>query len=193
MKRFFYLLMIAITLVSCESNEDNDNEYLIIDLTPIEFRFDIINESGESLIDKNSPAYDTAFIANTYIEFQGKVYKMGEDAKTDVEPSSRYFYDTFHGIRTNEYPIKQGSYEIKTLAEIGPFLSDYDWESEEIKIHWGDNSEDNIIFSSAITSKNEKGFPVFTRKYLFNGNESTDTFQIPYSYMQLVKNSIKED
>lgn len=71
------------------------------------------------------------------------------------------------------------------------FLSDYDWKSEEIEIHWGDNSEDKIVFTSMITSWKDKWFPVWSRKYLFNGVDCTETFDKPYGYMQLVKNPTK--
>lgn len=189
MKRILFFMMAVFALVSCGNDE---GEYNIIDLVPVEFRFDITNAAGESLIDKNSSAYDSVFIANTYIEFRGKVYKMNEDAAEEIQPSSRAFYDTFHGIRIIEQYKSATSRELVSLAAIGSFMSDYNWKSEEIKIHWGDNSEDEIVFSSEITWV-KNGSPKFTRQHLFNGKDYTGTFQTPYSYMRLVKNSVKEN
>ncbi len=151
--------------------------------------FDVTNSAGESLIDKDSPAYDADFIANTYITFQGKVYKMDEEAKDNVKPSTRAFFAYFHGIRTEEQ--MDSCQEIKVFAAIGPFLSDYDWKSEEIEIHWGDNSEDKVVFTSVITSWKDKWFPVWSRKYMINDVDCTDTFAKPYGYMQLVKKSTR--
>lgn len=190
MKRILFFMMAILALASC--SDSNDEEISITsDFTPIEFMFDVTNSAGESLIDKDSPAYDADFIANTYITFQGKVYKMGEDAKDKVKPSTRAYSESFHGIMTEQ--LVYGDYEeTKVVARIGPFLSDYDWESEEIEIHWGDNSKDKIIFTSVITSMKDKLNPVWSRKYLFNGADCTETFwKQPYGYMQLVKNPTK--
>lgn len=183
MKRILFCIMAIITFASC-SKDNEEQETIIYDLVPIEFQFDITNAAGESLIDKDSPAYDSVFIANTYIRFQGKEYKMGEDAKVNVKPSTRAYYEAFHGMmiyKTNT----------KTLAGIGPFLSDYDWKSEEINIHWGDNSEDKIVFTSVITSRPKNQIPTISRKFLFNGNDCTETFFGGHYYMQIVKQSVK--
>ncbi len=190
MKRILFFMMAVFALASC-SNDDEHVVNPIVDFFPIDFLFDVTNSAGESLIDKDSPAYDADFIANTYIKFQGKVYKMDEKAKDNVKPSTRAFFDTFHGIMTEQ--LVYGDYEeTKVVARIGPLLSDYDWKSEEIEIHWGDNSEDKIVFTSVITSWKDKWFPVWSRKYLFNGVDCTDTFEKqPYGYMQLVKNPTK--
>ena len=190
MKRFLFFMMAVFALASCSDSNDEENG-VIGDFFPIEFMFDVTNSAGESLIDKDSPAYDADFVANTYITFQGKVYKMDERAQDDVKPSTRAFFDTFHGIMTDQ--LIYGDYEeTKVVARIGPFLSDYDWKSEEVEIHWGDNSEDKIVFTSVITGKKDKWHPVWSREYLFNGIDCTETFRKqPYGYMQLVKNPTK--
>ena len=186
MKRILFFMMAVFALVSC-SNEDYDEDY---DLVPIKFQFDVTNSAGESLIDKDSPAYDADFVANTYVRFQGKVYKMEEDAEERAKPSTRAYFEYFHGIMI-EKQIAYGTNEAKTLARVGPFLSDYNWKSEEVEIHWGDNSEDKIVFTSVITGREKGNFPIFSRKYLFNGVECTETFYNPFGYMQLVKNPAK--
>lgn len=189
MKRILFPIITILALVSCGNNNENPSEN-IVDYAAINFQFDVTNSAGESLIDSLSPAYDADFVANTYIIFQGKEYKMGVDAKDKIQPSSRYFYDTFHGIiiqTQTAYDTK----ETKTLARIGSFLSDYDWKSEEIDIHWGDNSEDKIVFTSVITSIGDNLFPEWSKKYLFNGADYTETFYKPYGYMKLVKNTNK--
>ena len=189
MKRILFFMMAVFAFASCgDGNDEEENP--IVDFAPIEFMFDVTNSAGESLIDKDSPAYDADFIANTYIKFQGKVYKMDEEAKDNVKPGTRAFFDTFHGIMTEQ--LVYGDYEeTKVVARIGPLLSDYDWKSEEIEIHWGDNSEDKMVFTSVITSWKDKWFPVWSRKYLFNGVDCTETFQKQPYYMQLVKNPTK--
>lgn len=187
MKRILFLAMTVVALVSCsKDNEESSiiNEY---DLTPVEFLFDITNAEGKSLIDKDSPAYDSVFIANTYIKFQGKEYKMEEDAKADVKPTTRAYYERFHGMITHQYTVDRTNNKTKTLARIGPFLSDYDWESEEIDIHWGDNSEDKIVFTSVITSWPKNQTPTFSQKVLFNGKDCTEIFFGSSPYMQVVK------
>jgi hypothetical protein len=190
MKRFLFFMMAVFALVSCD--DSNDDEIGVIgDFNPIEFMFDVTNSAGESLIDKDSPAYDADFVANTYIKFQGKVYKMEEDAKGRVTPSTRAISECFHGIMTEQ--LVYGNYEAtKVVARVGPFLPDYDWKSEEIEIHWGDNSEDKIVFTSVITSWKDKWYPVWSQKYMFNGVDCTETLKkMPYGYMQLVKSSTK--
>lgn len=183
MKRLLFFMMAVFAFASCS----NDEEDFIIDLSPIEFKFDVTNSAGESLIDKDSPAYDADFVANTYIKFQGKVYKMEEDAKEKAQPSTRAYFEYFHGIMIEQH----GTKENKVVARVGPFLADYDWKSEEVEIHWGDNSEDKIVFTSVETGKEKDDSPIFSRKYLFNGADCTETLQKPFSYMQLVKNSTK--
>ena len=183
MKRILFFVMAVFALASC-GNEDYDEDF---DLVPIKFQFDVTNSAGESLIDKDSPAYDADFVANTYMRFQGKVYKMEEDAKEKAQPSTRAFYEDFHGIMIEQH----GTKDDKVVARVGPFLSDYNWESEEVEIHWGDNSQDKIVFTSVITGREKGNFPIFSRKYLFNGVECTETFHKPYGYMQLVKNPTK--
>lgn len=192
MKRFLFLVMVVVALASC--SKDNEEPSIIdeYDLVPVEFLFDITNAEGESLIDKDSPTYDSVFIANTYIKFQGKEYKMEEDAKVDVKPTTRAYYERFHGIMI-EQQFVYGTNETKTLVRIGPFLSDYDWESEEIDIHWGDNSEDKIVFTSVITSRPKNQIPTFSRKFLFNGKDCTDALFGYYNHMQLVKEAGKEN
>jgi hypothetical protein len=186
MKRFLLFLVAVVALASC----GNDDEIMDVDFVPVEFKFDVTNAAGESLIDKESPAYDSDFVANTYIKFQGKVYKMNEDAEESAKPSTRAYFARFHGIMI-EQQTAYGTNETKVLAKIGPFLSDYDWKSEEIEIHWGDSSEDKIVFTSVVTKWNKDGAAEFSRKHLFNGADCTETFQKPYGYMQLVKNSTK--
>ena len=176
-------MMAVLALASCGKDETDDD----FDLVPIKFQFDVTNNAGESLIDKASPAYDADFVANTYIKFQGKVYKMEEDAKEKAQPSTRAYYEDFHGIMI-EHPWTKDN---KVVARVGPFLANYNWESEEVEIHWGDNSEDKIVFTSVRTSKDKDGFPIFSQKYLFNGVDCTETFQKQPCYMQLVKNQTK--
>ena len=176
-------MMAVLALASCGKDETDDD----FDLVPIKFQFDVTNSAGESLIDKDSPAYDADFVANTYMRFQGKVYKMEEDAKEKAQPSTRAYYEDFHGIMI-EHPWTKDN---KVVARVGPFLADYDWKSEEVEIHWGDNSEDKIVFTSVITGREKGNFPIFSRKYLFNGVECTETFHKPYGYMQLAKNPTK--
>lgn len=183
MKRILFGMMAVLALASCSKDEINSD----FDLVPIVFQFDVTNAAGESLIDKNSPAYDADFVANTCITFQGKVYKMGEDAKEKAQPSTRAYYEDFHGIMIEQHGTKDN----KVVARVGPFLSDYNWKSEEVEIHWGDDSEDKIVFMSVITGKEKDNFPIFSRKFLFNGVECTETFHKPYGYMQLVKNPTK--
>lgn len=182
MKRFLFFMMAVFALASCSDDVDYE-----IDLAPIAFQFDVTNSAGESLIDKESPAYDADFVANTYIKFQGKVYKMEEDAKEKAQPSTRAYFEYFHGIMIEQHGTKDN----KVVARVGPFLSDYNWKSEEVEIHWGDNSEDKIVFTSVETGKEKDGSSIFSRKYLFNGADCTETFQKPFSYMQLVKNPTK--
>ena len=183
MKRILFFVMAVFALASCS----NDDEDLIIDLSPIEFKFDVTKASGESLIDKESTAYDADFVANTYIRFQGKVYKMEEDAKEEVKPSTRAYYEDFHGIMIEQH----GTKDDKVVARVGPFLANYDWKSEEVEIHWGDNSEDKIVFTSVITGREKDNSPIFSRKYLFNDADCTETFQKPWGYMRLVKKPTK--
>ncbi len=191
MKRFLFLVMAVVALASCSKDNEEPN-IMDYDLTPIEFLFDITNADGESLIDKDSPAYDSVFIANTYIKFQGKEYKMEEDAKVDVKPTTRAYYERFHGMMIHQYTIDRANNITKSLARIGPFLSDYDWKTEEIEIHWGDNSEDKIVFTSVITSRPKNQTPTFSQKVLFNGKDCTETFFGYNKYMQVVKGTGKE-
>ena len=183
MKRILFFIMAVFALASCGKDEiDRD-----FDVAPVQFKFDVTNAAGESLIDKASPAYDADFVANTYIKFQGKVYKMEEDAKEEAKPSTRAYFEYFHGIMIDQH----GTKDDKVVARVGPFLADYDWKSEEIEIHWGDNSEDKIVFTSVRVGKEKDNFPILSKKYLFNGVDYTETFQKPWGYMHLVKNSTK--
>ncbi len=182
MKRILFFMMAVLALASCSDDVDEE-----IDLVPITFQFDVTNSSGESLIDKNSPAYDADFVANTYIKFQGKMYKMDEDAEERAKPSTRAYFEYFHGIMID----KDWTKDNKVVARVGPFLANYNWESEEVEIHWGDNSEDKIVFTSVKTGKDKDNFPIFSRKYLFNDADYTSTFQQPFGYMKLVKKPSK--
>ena len=183
MKHILFFMMAVLTLASCGKDEIND----VFDVAPVQFKFDVTNDADESLIDKRSPAYDADFVANTYIKFQGKVYKMEEDAKEEAKPSTRAYFEYFHGIMIDQH----GTKDDKVVARVGPFLADYDWKSEEIEIHWGDNSEDKIVFTSVTVGREKDNFPILSKKYLFNGVDFTETFQKPWGYMHLVKNSTK--
>lgn len=114
MKRILFFMMAVFALASC-SNDDEHVVNPIVDFAPIDFMFDVTNASGESLIDKDSPAYDADFVANTYIKFQGKVYKMDEEAKDNVKPSTRAFFAYFHGIMTGQQATNAND-EIKFFA-----------------------------------------------------------------------------
>ncbi len=186
MKRILFFVMAVFALASC-SKDEIDCDF---DVAPTQFQFDVTNSAGESLIDKDSPAYDADFVANTYIKFQGKVYKMNEDAEERAKPSTRAYFEYFHGIMVKKQ-IAYGTNETKILVRVGPFLADYDWKSEEVEIHWGDNSEDKIVFTVVTVGREKDNFPILNKKYLFNGVDCTETFKKPYGYMQLAKKSTK--
>ena len=53
MKRILFFMMAVLAFASCS----NDDEDLKIDLSPIEFKFDVTSAAGESLIDKEMIRY----------------------------------------------------------------------------------------------------------------------------------------
>ena len=170
MKKMFFSSMLVLGLLSSCSKDDN-NEQLIWDLAPIEFKIDVVEDNGKSIIDPNSPVYNQTFLENTTIKVQGNTYRWGEDANVpSLKPSSRAFYAPFYGIKTEQ--IKD-----KSLLVIGPFMADYQWDKETVEINWGDGSKDVLTFTSNMQWTGKDGAPVFTkREYLVNDADSTDVF-----------------
>lgn len=170
MKKVFIPLVAALlTMFAVSCNKDSGDD-MIWDLNPIMFHIQVLNENGVDMLTPTSPGYDKTFVTKSSITLQGRDYKMGQRTDTIVNPSSRAYYENFHGMGLTEY---KGQY----FVAVGPFMADYTWRHEKIKFNWGDGSTDEIDFSSSVHWTGANGAPNFDRLYLFNGQDSTNVLE----------------
>ncbi|MFA6728876.1 MAG: hypothetical protein WCS17_11795 [Prevotella sp.] len=166
MKKLMLLVLFCVFLLtSCNENGSD----VIYDLNPIKLRIKVLDKNGQNMLDSKSLAYDQTFIHHTSITIQSKTYCLGDLEEEDLKPSTRAYYEPFHGMMIKHY-------KDITYAVIGPFMADYNWRQEKVVINWGDGSKDDLQFSSIVHYK-KNGEPSFHRQYLFNGVDSTDIFE----------------
>lgn len=182
MKKVFLILILSLLYISC--SKDNEKEQTWVnDFVPVFFNIEVVDSVGNNLMDTTKTVNNRDFVKMTYIEFQGKSYHLGETINEEIKPSTRAYYEPFHGITLQK---KQGKY----LAVIGPFLGNLRWNSENIDIHWGNGTIDNVKFTYLVNVNSNGEFNEEKVEYLFNGADSTSTFR-KKGYIRLVKSLLK--
>ena len=174
MKKLLSALLLALLLVpvtSCDSDSpklDDDNDYPIFDLTPVELCISIVDEQGNSLLDES---YDKN-IVGAPITFSDKKEVYSVDWET-YKKGSRYCMPILFGAMYRPILVWNGNH----------------WDfSDEWEIGFGqlDGAEDFDFtikaeacgqeFELRVTNKIEWGNkrPIITRKYYLDGKELED-------------------
>lgn len=153
----FSLALISLTLFSC-SDEDDYGNY-IFDFAPYNIIVAVQDTAGNDLL-ASEQFNDTRF------EYSGTIYNI-VDSLNDMNLQTRTIDHYFYGLR--KLMCKDGYY----ILSFGEFSGDEDVTDEQIIIHWGDGTTDNLSFSNYTKVKNKKA--IVDRTIKVNGKLVKDT------------------
>ena len=147
----FSLALISLTLFSC-SDEDDYGNY-IFDFAPYNIIVAVQDTVGNDLL-ASEQFNDTKF------EYSGTIYNI-VDSLNDMNLQTRTMDHYFYGLRKL---MRQDGYYILSFGE---FSGDENVTDEQIIIHWGDGTTDNLSFSNYTKVKNKE--PIADRTIKVNG------------------------
>ena len=136
----FSLALISLTLFSC-SDEDDYGNY-IFDFAPYNIIVAVQDTAGDDLL-ASEQFNDTRF------EYSGTIYNI-VDSLNDMNLQTRTMEHYFYGLLKL---MRQDGYYILSFGE---FPGDENVTDEQIIIHWGDGTTDNLSFSNYTKVKNKK-------------------------------------
>ena len=136
----FSLVLISLTLFSC-SDEDDYGNY-IFDFAPYNIIVAVQDTAGNDLL-ASEQFNDTRF------EYSGTIYNI-VDSLNDMNLQTRTIDHYFYGLC--KLMGKDGYY----ILSFGEFSGDENVTDEQIIIHWGDGTTDNLSFSNYTKVKNKK-------------------------------------
>ena len=147
----FSLVLISLTLFSC-SDEDDYGNY-IFDFAPYNIIVAVQDTAGNDLL-ASEQFNDTRF------EYSGTIYNI-VDSLNDMNLQTRTMEHYFYGLLKL---MRQDGYYILSFGE---FPGDENVTDEQIIIHWGDGTTDNLSFSNYSKVKNKKA--IIDRTIKVNG------------------------
>ena len=154
----FSLALISLTLFSC-SNEDDYGNYLV-DFAPYNIIVAVQDTAGNDLL-ASEQFNDTRF------EYSGTIYNI-VDSLNDMNLQTRTMEHYFYGLLKL---MRQDGYYILSFGE---FPGDENVTDEQIIIHWGDGTTDNLSFSNYTKVKNKK--MIVDRTIKVNGKLVEDAY-----------------
>ena len=155
----FSLALISLTLFSC-SDEDDYGNY-IFDFAPYNIIVAVQDTAGNDLL-ASEQFNDTRF------EYSGTIYNI-VDSLNDMNLQTRTFMEHyFYGLRKL---MGQDGYYILSFGE---FSGEENVTDEQIIIHWGDGTTDNLSFSNYTKVKNKKA--IVDRTIKVNGKLVEDAY-----------------
>lgn len=147
----FSLVLISLTLFSC-SDEDDYGNYLV-DFAPYNIIVAVQDTAGNDLL-------ATEQFNDTRFEYSGTIYNI-VDSLNDMNLQTRTMEHYFYGLLKL---MRQDGYYILSFGE---FPGDENVTDEQIIIHWGDGTTDNLSFSNYSKVKNKE--PIADRTIKVNG------------------------
>ena len=154
----FSLVLISLTLFSC-SDEDDYGNYLV-DFAPYNIIVAVQDTAGNDLL-ASEQFNDTRF------EYSGTIYNI-VDSLNDMNLQTRTMEHYFYGLLKL---MRQDGYYILSFGE---FPGDENVTDEQIIIHWGDGTTDNLSFSNYSKVKNKK--MIVDRTIKVNGKLVEDAY-----------------
>lgn len=164
--------MFAILLsMACENIEKND-DYVLIDWSPIMMYIYVSDADGNNLLDPTSDkCYDST---NIILSYNGKQYSVENVLREDYEPQATPF--DYKADFDNPY-IRRNLNGV-AFMEVGEWAANIKHDMCSVDITWGDGTTDTFAFSSDYTynkkyrndSSRNYGY-TFTRKAYLNGRE----------------------
>ena len=154
----FSLALISLTLFSC-SDEDDYGNY-IFDFAPYNIIVAVQDTAGNNLL-ASEQFNDTRF------EYSGTIYNI-VDSLNDMNLQTRTMEHYFYGLLKL---MRQDGYYILSFGE---FPGDENVTDEQIIIHWGDGTTDNLSFSNYSKVKNKKA--IIDRTIKVNGKLVEDAY-----------------
>ena len=154
----FSLVLISLTLFSC-SDEDDYGNY-IVEFAPYNIIVAVQDTAGNDLL-ASEQFNDTRF------EYSGTIYNI-VDSLNDMNLQTRTMEHYFYGLLKL---MRQDGYYILSFGE---FPGDENVTDEQIIIHWGDGTTDNLSFSNYTKVKNKK--MIVDRTIKVNGKLVEDAY-----------------
>ena len=154
----FSLALISLTLFSCSDEEEYGN--YIFDFAPYNIIVAVQDTAGNDLL-ASEQFNDTRF------EYSGTIYNI-VDSLNDMNLQTRTMDHYFYGLLKL---MRQDGYYILSFGE---FPGDENVTDEQIIIHWGDGTTDNLSFSNYSKVKNKKA--IVDRTIKVNGKLVEDAY-----------------
>ncbi len=174
MKKLLSTLLLAILLIpvtSCDSDSpklDDDNDYPIFDLTPVELCISLVDEQGNSLLDES---YDKN-IVGAPITFSDEKDVYSVDWET-YKKGSRYCMPIFFGAMYRPILVWNGvHWDFSDEWEIGFGELDADKDYDRTITAHVCGQEFELRVTNKIEWGNKR--PLITRKYYLDGKELED-------------------
>ncbi len=170
MKRITVLALLVLFCTACESIINPK----IWDISPVNYTVQVRDKDGNDLLDpENGNAIDPQSIIAT---FRGETYSISEQ-KTGTKAYMPHFY----GLRIKTFPeYPESAYKGYCLT-FGELDGAESYGNEELKIQWGDGTEDTISFTRNFKWAFD-GSPKIKQKWFLNGKECNAVVEIVKTY-----------
>lgn len=145
MKRFFTLLVFALSLSGCEDILNSD---MIIDWYPIVFNIKVVDAGGRDMLD---PSSDNSWVIGTTMEFKGKRDTVDQASLENIY-QTRDYLPRFDGIRLVKGAQGLPAYFLK-FAEFDGSVS---YDNEKLTITWPDGRTNIITYTRKFNALHTK-------------------------------------
>ncbi len=155
-----YLFQAAIAclflLTSCDKQEEHLPVYPLDSYPPFYLYISVVNAEGCNLLDNEAPLLELESI---------KVYYKGYYFHFSHEWQGEQIINVTWGSHENGY----------SCLAVGPWNTNLTYTDENIIISWGDDSIDEIVFSSDLV-ETQKGIRRVQQSFYLNGRINTNNF-----------------
>lgn len=179
MRRLLFATIMLLAFFACDEDEVVGwEDYVIWDISPIEFRILVLDENGNDLItDKEN----SDVLQGLKLWYNNECYLLEDGESVMV---TRYYMPTFYPFQILPYPIAYNLYaedvgNVENVLVLGEWDGSDNFDSEEVVLEWGDGSKDVFTFSNSV--QHDKSELQITRNLYHNGEE------IEGSYIKIYK------
>ncbi|MCM1029232.1 MAG: hypothetical protein NC342_04630 [Pseudoflavonifractor sp.] len=169
-----FMSLLCVILASCDSKDEPENP--VIDYTPVGFVLDIVDNNGNSLLDKTRA--DNILSDGLYMEMDGKRFNLSDSlyqsmrAGRSAEPAARANSSEFHGLQLILNTDKDNFYSPKGrfLLLFGYFNGGESFD-HEMTLVWPERGSKYLLqIINSVTFDSEKNASI-SRSFFLNGKK----------------------